>query len=100
VEAKGHRVRVRLIKKKPAEDRGKRLTKYENARRAAEQFSVLRWKIPPKRKPWESEDYRMSMFTAATLAMAQLNITIPSTPAIPECSPPSFSPNPASPKAI
>ena len=97
-EANSHGMQVRVVAK-PA-NRIENLTKHENARRAAEQFSVLRWKIPPKRKPWESEDYRMSMFTAATLAMAQLNITIPSTPAIPECSPPSFSPNPASPKAI
>jgi hypothetical protein len=44
---------------------------------------ALTLKMPPKRTPWESEDYRMSMFTAATLAMAQPNITGPSAPAIP-----------------
>ena len=74
-EAKNHQVVVRILKKRPGTDAGKGLTKYENARRVAEHFSVLRWKIPPKRRAWESEDYRMSMFTAATLAMAQLNIT-------------------------
>ena len=74
-EAKNHQVAVRIIKKRPGTDAGKGLTKYENARRVAEQFSVLQWKMPPKRKPWESEDYRMSIFTAATLAIAQLNIT-------------------------
>jgi hypothetical protein len=74
-EAKNHHVVVRIFGKRPGAERGKRLTKYENARRVAEQFSVLQWKIPPKRKPWESEDYRMSIFTAATLGMAQLNIT-------------------------
>jgi hypothetical protein len=74
-EAKNHQVPVRILKKRPGTDQGKRLTKYENARRAAEQFSVLRWKIPPKRKPWESEYYRMSIFAAATLAIAQINIT-------------------------
>lgn len=86
-EAKNHRVLVRVLKKRSGADQGKRLTKYENARRAAEHFSVLRWKMPPKRKPWESEDYRMSMFTAAILAMAQLNITIPSpAPSSPQAS--------------
>jgi hypothetical protein len=81
-EARNHRVLVRILKKRPGTDQGKRLTKCENARRVAEQFSVLQWKIPPKRNPWESEDYRMSIFTAATLAMTQLSITIraPSSP--------------------
>jgi len=74
-EAKDHHVVVRIFGKRPGAGRGKRLTKYENARQVAEHFSVLRWKMPPKRKPWESEDYRMSMFAAATLAIAQLNIT-------------------------
>jgi hypothetical protein len=98
-EAKNQQVLVRILTKKPGADQGKRLTKHENARQAAEQFSVLRWKMPPKRRAWESEDYRMSMFTAATLAMAQLNIMIPSPLALPECSPPSFPQNAASPKA-
>ena len=74
-EAKNHQIGVRIFRKRPGADQGERLTKYENARRVAEQFSVLQWKMPPKRKPWESEDYRMSIFTAATLAIAQLNIT-------------------------
>ena len=77
-EAKNHQVVVRILNRRPGAVHGKSLTKYENARRAAEHFSVLRWKMPPKRKAWESEDYRMTMFGAATLAMAQLNITIPS----------------------
>jgi len=74
-EAKNHEVPIRILKKRPGSEQGKKLTKNENARRVAEQFSVLRWKMPPKRKPWESEDYRMNMFAAAALAMAQLNIT-------------------------
>jgi hypothetical protein len=48
-------------------------TKYENARLAAEQFPVLIWNLPSKRKPWESEDYRMSMFTAAWLGRTYLS---------------------------
>jgi hypothetical protein len=80
-EAKHNRLGVRILKKRPEVVEAKTLTKYENARRAAEQFSVLRWKMPPQRKPWESENYRMSMFTAATLAIAQLSITPPLAPA-------------------
>jgi hypothetical protein len=72
-EAKNHKVVVRILKKKHGADQGKRLTKYENARLVAEHFSVLRWKMPPKRKPWESEDYRMGMFTAAAAATAYLS---------------------------
>jgi hypothetical protein len=74
-EAKDHHVVVRIFRKRLGIDQGKRLTKYENARPIAEQSSVLQWKIPPKRTPWESEDYRMSIFTAATLGMVQFNIT-------------------------
>jgi hypothetical protein len=47
-------------------------TKHENARLVAEQFPVLIWNLPSKRKPWESEDYRMSMFCAASIASAYL----------------------------
>src|ERR1700687_4490240 len=72
-EAKNHRVAVRILKKRPGADQGKRLTKYENARRAAEQFSVLRWKMPPKRRPWESEDYRMSIFEALEIAVTYVS---------------------------
>jgi len=54
-EAKNHQVLVHILVKTPKADQGKRLTKYENARRAAEHFSVLRWKMPPQRKPWSIE---------------------------------------------
>ena len=30
----------------------------------------LRPVLPPRRKPWESEDYRMSIFDAAALGVA------------------------------
>jgi hypothetical protein len=49
---------------------GERLTRYENARRVAERFPVLEWKLPPKRRAWESEHYRISIFAAAALAIA------------------------------
>jgi len=50
-------------------DRGR----YERAQTVVQRFPVLTQKLPPKRKPWESEDYRMSMFAAAALAMAYLH---------------------------
>jgi hypothetical protein len=63
-EAKNHRVSVRIGPK-----RARVLTKHENARLLAEQYPVLAWNLHSKRKPWESEDYRMSMFAAAAAAM-------------------------------
>jgi hypothetical protein len=88
--AKSQRVRVEMLKTRPT-DRAEKLTKYARAQAVVKRFSILAYKLPPKRKPWESEDYRMSMFTAATLAMAQLRITNATTPAIPSslplCSP-------------
>jgi hypothetical protein len=47
-----------------------RLTKYEVACALAERFPELRWALPPKRKPWQSEDYRISIFDAAALGVA------------------------------
>src|SRR5437773_3389817 len=69
-EAKSRRIIVRAPVKNSADYQGKNLTKYENARRVAEQFPVLMRELPPKRRAWESEHYRMSIFTAAALAMA------------------------------
>jgi hypothetical protein len=63
---------------------GREATKYERAREVAKRFPVLARSLPPQRKPWESEDYRMGMFAAATLAIAELNITALSAPANPE----------------
>jgi hypothetical protein len=70
--AKNYRARVQILKKGPA-DQAERLTKYERAQAVIQRFPVLTRNLPPKRKPWESEDYRMSMFAAATLAMAYLH---------------------------
>ena len=68
-EARKCRIGVRMIRIESRQNPGKKVTKYENARRVAEHFPVLGWRMPPKRKAWESEHYRMSMFTAAALAM-------------------------------
>ena len=38
----------------------------------AEQFPELLSILPPKRKPWQSEDYRMGIFDAAAIGIAYL----------------------------
>jgi hypothetical protein len=70
--AKNYRARVQILNKRPT-DRAEKLTKYEGAQAVIKRFPILTQKLPPKRKPWESEDYRMSMFAAAALAMAYLH---------------------------
>ncbi len=87
-EAKSRRIIVRAPVKSSADYQGKILTKYENARRVAEHFPVLTRELPPKRQIWQSEHYRMSIFTAAALAMAQLHAKSASTPAMPKRRPP------------
>ena len=47
--------------------------KYERAVEIAARFPEIGWKLPLKRKPWESDHYSMSMFAAAALAMAYLH---------------------------
>jgi hypothetical protein len=71
-EAKNYRARVQILKERPT-DRAEKLTKYDRAQAVVQRFPVLTRKLPPKRKPWESEDYRMSMFAAAAVAMAYLH---------------------------
>jgi len=75
VEAKAERlgISVRLLRSgavQKALGGQRRLTKYAIARALAERFPELRWALPPKRKPWQSEDYRMSIFDAAALGVA------------------------------
>jgi hypothetical protein len=47
-----------------------RLTKHGIASTLAQRFPELVWRLPPKRKPWQSEDYRTSIFDAAALGVA------------------------------
>jgi len=72
MSAKIQGARVQVLKKRPT-DRTEKLTKYECAQAVVKLFPVLTRKLPPKRKPWESEDYRMNMFAAAALALAYLH---------------------------
>jgi len=44
--------------------------KYQVASVLAKQFPALASKLPPKRKCWQSEDYRMGIFDAAAVGVA------------------------------
>ena len=44
-------------------------TKFEIAHAVAQQLPELAPRLPPYRKPWMSEDYRMAIFDAAALAL-------------------------------
>jgi Holliday junction resolvasome RuvABC endonuclease subunit len=50
-------------------------TKYEIATVIAKRFPELALRLPPIRKPWMSEDDRMSLFDAASLAFALFSFT-------------------------
>jgi RNase H-fold protein (predicted Holliday junction resolvase) len=43
--------------------------KDDRARVLAARFSELTLRLPPKRKPWKSEDYRLSIFDAVTVGV-------------------------------
>jgi hypothetical protein len=65
-QARNRHVGVRILKQR-ATDLAETLPKYERAATAATRFPVLAQRLPPKRKPWESEHYSMSMFEALGL---------------------------------
>jgi hypothetical protein len=50
-------------------------TRYEIAQVIAQQVDALSHRLPRKRKPWESEDPRQSLFDAAALAMTYFAVT-------------------------
>ena len=47
-------------------------TKYAIATVLIERFPDIAWKLPPKRRPWESEHYNAAIFDAAAAAVAFL----------------------------
>jgi hypothetical protein len=47
-------------------------SKHEVAKALCERFPELADRLPPKRKPWQSEDYRMSIFDATALGLTHL----------------------------
>jgi hypothetical protein len=50
--------------------------KYERAVEMATRFPEIGWKLPSKRKPWESEHYSMSMFEALEVAVTHSSGTL------------------------
>jgi len=49
---------------------GSEATKYEMASALAKWFPVLASRLPPKRKCWHGEDYRVDIFDAAAAGVA------------------------------
>ena len=71
-DARSRRIPVRLIRHqgvKKVFGNQRRMTKHQMATLLAELLPDLAWNLPLKRKPWESEDYRMSIFDAAALGV-------------------------------
>jgi len=46
-----------------------KLNKHDIARMVSDRFPELSWRLPPKRKPWQSEPTRQSIFDAASLGV-------------------------------
>jgi len=79
-------IRTRVFKRRAASKLfggDERLTKYQIATALAERFAELRPILPPKRKPWQSEDYRVSIFDAAALGVAYFDRQKNPTPIVP-----------------
>ena len=69
---KNRRIPVRLISQGAITRffAGSESNKHEVASALAQQFSLLLSKLPPRRKCWQGEDYRMSIFDAAAAGVA------------------------------
>jgi hypothetical protein len=51
-------------------------TKQQIATSMAGCFPEIEWKLPPPRKPWQTEDWRMVLFDAVALGFAYFAITM------------------------
>ncbi len=71
-QARSRRIPVRCISRRDVNRAfvGFESNKYEVASALARQFPDLALRLPPKRKCWQSEDYRMGIFDAAALGVA------------------------------
>ena len=71
-QASSRRIPVRCISRRAVNRAfvGFESNKYEVASALARQFPDLALRLPPKRKCWQSEDYRMGIFDAAALGVA------------------------------
>jgi hypothetical protein len=72
MQARSRRIPVRFISRGDVNRAfvGFESNKYEVASALAKQFPALASRLPPKRKCWQSEDYRMGIFDAAAVAVA------------------------------
>jgi hypothetical protein len=71
-QARSRRIPVRFISRRDVNRAfvGFESNKYEVSSALAKQFPLLASRLPPKRKCWQSEDYRMGIFDAAALGVA------------------------------
>jgi hypothetical protein len=71
-QAKLQRIPIQLVSAKAVDAAfsGSNDNKHRIASTLATRFPDLLSVLPPKRKPWQSEDYRMSIFDAAALGNA------------------------------
>jgi hypothetical protein len=71
-QASSRRIPIRFISRGDVDRAfvGFESNKYEVASVLARQFPALASKLPPKRKCWQSEDYRMGIFDAAAVGVA------------------------------
>ena len=79
-------IRTRVFKRRDAGNPfggEERVTKHKIGIALAERFAELQSLLPPKRKPWESEDYRTSIFDAAALGVAYFDRQKNPTPVVP-----------------
>jgi hypothetical protein len=70
-ESQERRIPVRYVTRRAVEQAflGHDGNKHEIATVLAQRFPALAAKLPPKRKCWQSEDYRISVFDAAALGV-------------------------------
>src|SRR5712691_6555235 len=71
-QARSRRIPVRHLSRRDVNRAfvGFESNKYEVASALAQQFPALAARLPPKRKCWQSEDYRMGIFDAAAVGVA------------------------------
>jgi hypothetical protein len=77
-EASVHTVPVQMIEKVRVRKVFRSLhakTKHEIASAVAKLFPELRWKLPPKRKVWQKEHYRIAMFEAVAVGYVYWQLT-------------------------
>jgi hypothetical protein len=74
-ESREHRIPIRYVTRRAVKKvfLGHNGNKHAIATALAQRFPAFAAKLPPKRKCWQSEDYRMSVFDAAALGVGYFN---------------------------